>query len=104
MADDPGDRTRNEISGGAQQGAVLQGRDFDVSFQSVPSAPIALTQLPPRTVGFAGRDDELAVMRGLLDPAMAIGPVVVWAVAGLAGVGKTALTIEAGHIAGTRLV
>jgi tetratricopeptide (TPR) repeat protein len=99
MADDRSAWARNRISGGDQRGPVLQGRDFDVSFQAVASAPVALTQLPPRPAGFTGRDHELAMMRKLLDPAGAQAPVLVWAVAGLAGVGKTALAIQAGHSA-----
>ena len=63
------------------------------------AAPVALGQLPAATAGFTGRDDELAVLAGLLDPAESAGPVVVSAVAGLAGVGKTALAVQAGHAA-----
>ena len=66
------------------------------------AAPTALAQLPPVTVGFTGRDDELAVLAGLLDPATAGGPVLVSAVAGLAGVGKTTLAVAAGHAARER--
>ena len=100
MADDRGAENRNEIGGGSQQGPVLQGRDFfGVSIQTVTSAPVALTQLPPRAAGFTGRDAELSMMRNLLDPAEAVGSVMVWAVAGLAGVGKTTLAVQAGHVA-----
>ena len=63
------------------------------------AAPTALAQLPPEVTGFTGRDAELAVLAGLLDPAGAAGPVLVSAVAGLAGVGKTTLAIAAGHAA-----
>jgi tetratricopeptide (TPR) repeat protein len=66
---------------------------------AVATAPTALAQLPPSVAGFTGRDDELAVLAELLDPARAAGPVVVSAVAGLAGVGKTTLAVEAGHAA-----
>lgn len=52
--------------------------------------------------GFAGRDGELAALSGLLEPAGAEGPVVVSAVAGLAGVGKTALAAEAARGAAQR--
>ena len=65
---------------------------------AVTAAPTALAQLPAATVGFTGRDDELAVLAGLLDPA-GTGPELVSAVAGLAGVGKTTLAVEAGHMA-----
>jgi tetratricopeptide (TPR) repeat protein len=66
------------------------------------AAPAALAQLPPPAVGFTGRVGDLAVLAGLLDPAGAAGPVVVSAVAGLAGVGKTALAVQAGHAAQQR--
>jgi tetratricopeptide (TPR) repeat protein len=65
----------------------------------VPAAPAVLAQLPAETTVFAGRDDELAVLAGLLKPSGASGPVVVSAVAGLGGVGKTTLAIHAGHAA-----
>ena len=57
----------------------------------VAAAPVALAQLPPLAAGFTGRDDELAALAGLLDPAGAVGAVLVSAVAGLAGAGKTTL-------------
>jgi tetratricopeptide (TPR) repeat protein len=66
------------------------------------AAPVALAQLPPVVAGFTGRDDELAVLAGLLDPGGLAGPVVVSAVAGLAGVGKTTLAVAAGHAARRR--
>ena len=63
------------------------------------AAPTALAQLPPEVTGFTGRDAELAVLAGLLNPAGVAGPVLVSAVAGLAGVGKTTLAVAAGHVA-----
>jgi hypothetical protein len=63
------------------------------------AAPRALAQLPALVTGFTGREAELAQVAGLLDPAAGAGTVVVSAVAGLAGVGKTALAIHAGHAA-----
>ena len=66
------------------------------------AAPTALAQLPPPVTGFTGRDDDLAVLERLLDPAGTAEPVVVSAVAGLAGVGKTTLAVEAGHAARQR--
>jgi tetratricopeptide (TPR) repeat protein len=62
------------------------------------AAPTALAQLPSPVAGFTGRDDELVVLERLLDPAGTPGPAVS-AVAGLAGVGKTTLAVEAGHAA-----
>ncbi|GAB2968891.1 hypothetical protein GCM10027184_17360 [Saccharothrix stipae] len=85
---------RNEISG-TVIGNVVQGRDVSVS---LPAAfPVAVSGLPAQPV-FVGRDIELAQLASSLDPAAAdtIGaPVVVSAVAGLAGVGKTALALRA---------
>jgi len=92
------------ISGGIQYGPVLQGRDFgdvdiDMTVRAAAPAPVAMAQLPAPTAGFTGRDGELAVLAGLLNPAGTPGAVVVSAVAGLAGVGKTTLAVQAGHAA-----
>ena len=82
---------------------MLQGRDFrNVHIGDVvqaAAAPVALAQLPPLVAGFTGREAELAQITALLDPAGDAGAVVVSAVAGLAGVGKTALAIQAAHAA-----
>jgi tetratricopeptide (TPR) repeat protein len=59
-------------------------------------------QLPGSVPDFTGRDGEMAVLAGLLKPAGPAGLVVVSAVAGLAGVGKTTLAVEAGHAASRR--
>src|SRR5260370_6247605 len=89
----------NTISGGIQLGPVLQGRDIRATFQLPAAAPVALAQLPAPVAGFTGRDAELGVLAGLLDPAGTDQAAVVSAVAGLAGVGKTTLAVEAGHAA-----
>ncbi len=104
MGDGHDGHSRSAISGGTQQGPVLQGRDFtNVTFGAAPVVPpVALAQLPPLVTGFTGRVAELAAVTGLLDPAGAGGTVVVSAVAGLAGVGKTALAVQAGHEARER--
>ena len=60
---------------------------------------MALAQLPALVAGFTGREAELAKVTELLNPAGETGAVVVSAVAGLAGVGKTALAIHAAHAA-----
>jgi len=101
MADAGSGETRNIISGGTQ-GLVLQGRDFThvtIIVAPVSAAPVALAQLPPLVTGFTGREPELAEITALLDPAGDTGAVVVSAVAGQAGVGKTALAIQAAHAA-----
>jgi len=90
------------VSGGIQYGPVLQGRDFiNPTFvtSQAAAAPRALGQLPALVTGFTGREAELAQVAGLLNPAVGGGTVVVSAVAGLAGVGKTALAVHAGHAA-----
>ncbi|MEW1832741.1 tetratricopeptide repeat protein [Streptomyces sp. NPDC088196] len=62
-------------------------------------APTALDALPPKVAGFTGRDDQLAELLGAFDPAggEAPGAVLVAAVSGLGGIGKTALAVEAAH-------
>jgi tetratricopeptide (TPR) repeat protein len=99
MTRDEAAGTGNTIGGGNFYAPVLQGRDIQATFQLPAAAPTALAQLPPEMAAFTGRDDELAVLAGLLDPGGADGPVLVSAVAGLAGVGKTTLAIAAGHTA-----
>lgn len=59
-------------------------------------ARLEQAQLPPRPIGFTGRHDEMAILAGLLDPGAGHEAVLVSA-AGLAGVGKTALAVAAGH-------
>jgi tetratricopeptide (TPR) repeat protein len=102
MSGDQGGETRNTISGGIQYGPVLQFQNLINPTFAIAPAPVALAQLPPLVPGFIGREAELAMMEGLLDPAGAAGAVVVSAVAGLAGVGKTALAVQAGHAARKR--
>ena len=56
-------------------------------------------QLPGPVRQFTGRQNELAALTGLLDPAGACGPaaVVISALGGMAGVGKTALAVHWAH-------
>jgi tetratricopeptide (TPR) repeat protein len=101
---EPDGGTGNTVSGGIQYGPVLQGRDFrdvgiDVTVLAATPAPVALAQLPAPVAGFTGREEELAVLAELLIPVKAAGTVVVSAVAGLPGVGKTTLAVQAGHAA-----
>ena len=67
--------------------------------QQAAAAPVALAQLPPLAAGFTGREGELGRVAGLLSPSAGPGAVVVSAVAGLAGVGKTTLAVHAAHAA-----
>jgi tetratricopeptide (TPR) repeat protein len=102
MPDSSDGTTDNTISGGTQH-AVLQGQNFrDVHIGDAiqaTSAPVALAQLPPLEAGFTGRDQEIAEIISLLTSASDAGAVVVSALAGLAGVGKTALAVQSGHAA-----
>lgn len=83
---------------GVQAGdANLQQNYFaPVTLVQPGSALVALHQLPPRIPGFTGREIELAELANMLT-AIDEAPVVVSAVAGLAGVGKTALAVHAAH-------
>jgi tetratricopeptide (TPR) repeat protein len=63
----------------------------------------AVRQLPPAVPGFTGRARELNALTHLLGPAgTAAGPVVISAIAGTAGVGKTALALHWAHGAADR--
>jgi DNA-binding SARP family transcriptional activator/tetratricopeptide (TPR) repeat protein len=58
----------------------------------------APAQLPPDVYGFAGRDRELAHLDGVLGPARGrSGSAVIAAIAGTAGIGKTALAVRWAH-------
>ena len=96
-----GEQSQVEASGGRD--AFAAGRDLTVNNQTLvtsqAAAPVALAQLPPLAAGFTGREAELAQVAALLDPAADAGAVVVSAVAGLAGVGKTSLAVHAAHAA-----
>jgi DNA-binding SARP family transcriptional activator/tetratricopeptide (TPR) repeat protein len=63
--------------------------------------PVVPRQLPAGVRSFAGRQAELAVLRGLAEQAGqaagAGGTVVISAIDGMAGVGKTALAVHAAH-------
>jgi tetratricopeptide (TPR) repeat protein len=55
--------------------------------------------LPDDLVGFTGRTDELRRLRRTLHDGLRAGsPVVISAIAGMAGVGKTQLAVHAGHL------
>ena len=78
---------------------VIRPSSAPVPGQLMATARLALAQLPSAVVGFTGREGELAILAGLLDPAGSAEPVIMSAVAGLAGIGKTTLAVEAGHAA-----
>ncbi|MFF4258783.1 BTAD domain-containing putative transcriptional regulator [Streptomyces sp. NPDC001663] len=73
-----------------------------VSRPSLPHGPAtaAPAELPHDTAGFAGRTGELARLHALLPPEQDRGPtnaVVISAIGGAAGIGKTALAVHWAH-------
>lgn len=101
MTEEASEEISNTISGGSFSGPVLLGRELhDITFviTQIPTAPVALAQLPRLPAGFTGREAELELVANLLDPAGDAQAVVV-GVTGLAGVGKTTLAIHAAHAA-----
>ncbi|QFR00385.1 tetratricopeptide repeat protein [Streptomyces phaeolivaceus] len=67
-----------------------------IQIGGVVAAPEAMGSLPPRPVGFTGRDGETAALLRALDASAAV---LVSAVSGLGGIGKTALAVETAHLA-----
>ena len=67
-----------------------------VVIQHGAAALEALASLPPRPGGFTGREDETAELLRALDDSAAV---LVTAVSGLGGVGKTALAVESTYLA-----
>jgi tetratricopeptide (TPR) repeat protein len=62
----------------------------------VPGAAVP-RQLPAAVTGFAGRVAELEMLTGLLDEAAAGGTVVISAIGGTAGIGKTTVAVHWAH-------
>lgn len=69
------------------------------NFYQQAAAPTALDALPARPAGFTGRGEELEELLRAFDPSVTGGPetVLVAALSGLGGIGKTALAVEAAH-------
>ncbi|MCI3273194.1 tetratricopeptide repeat protein [Streptomyces sp. 7R015] len=69
------------------------------------AVPEAMAGLPPRPGGFTGRADETAALLAALDPdregaaETPAAAVLVAAVSGLGGIGKTALAVQTAHLA-----
>src|SRR5947207_11076631 len=80
----------------AEQGALATARDRvqEARRAGRTSEPVP-RQLPPDVRGFAGRDSALTHLDGLLSGPT--GTVVISAVSGTAGVGKTALAVHWAH-------
>jgi tetratricopeptide (TPR) repeat protein len=78
---------------------LLAGWDQHI-YQSIAPAPVAVMRALPRdTAAFTGRDDELAqLVRGATKAVAAGRAVVIHAINGMPGVGKTALAVHAAHV------
>ncbi|WUU18486.1 tetratricopeptide repeat protein [Streptomyces sp. NBC_00663] len=76
-----------------------------VVVQGAAAVPEAMAGLPPRPGGFTGREHETATLLAALDPdgeeaaAETSAAVLVAAVSGLGGIGKTALAVQTAHLA-----
>jgi DNA-binding SARP family transcriptional activator/tetratricopeptide (TPR) repeat protein len=81
---------------GLEPGSELRDAQAQVLRGELPLAGArpAPAQLPVDVVGFTGRADQLARLDGLLPMT---GAVVITAIAGMAGVGKTALAVHWAH-------
>ncbi|MET8857201.1 tetratricopeptide repeat protein, partial [Streptomyces sp. NPDC004579] len=91
-----GGSTSNMITGGIFFHAIIQGRDITV--QLPPAITPALSGLPAPASAFTGRDlhveQLLAELAPVTEGAGGQRPVVVSAVSGLAGIGKTELAVQ----------
>lgn len=99
MANPDSEETHNTISGGTFNAPVLQGGHFvNPTFVTAraPATPPVLDQLPALVTGFTGRQTELAQIAELLNP---VGGAQAVVVAGMAGMGKTALAVHAAYAA-----
>ncbi|GIJ43175.1 hypothetical protein Val02_00610 [Virgisporangium aliadipatigenens] len=67
-----------------------------------PSRGAVPRELPPDVAAFTGRDTTIAAMHDLLDAAPERTAVVISAVSGTAGVGKTALAVHWAHLVADR--
>lgn len=92
-----GDGDYFDFRGGTFHGPVTGKSE---SPRAAPS-PTALSALPAAPAVFTGREDEVAELLGALDPGVGGGSesVVISAVSGLGGVGKTALALCVAHAA-----
>ncbi|WUE60198.1 tetratricopeptide repeat protein [Streptomyces sp. NBC_00487] len=88
-----GDHT--DFRGGLFLGEVI-GVQVVVQQQRGTAAPEAMASLPTRPGGFTGRDEETSALLRALDGSTAV---LVSAVSGLGGIGKTALAVETAHLA-----
>jgi hypothetical protein len=96
------DRTaRRQVADGVPGGEhaeLLAGREWPATDPVEPAGPMLPRQLPADIDGFAGRQDALDALDDLVRDRDDRGrAVVISAVGGTAGVGKTALTVHWAH-------
>ncbi|MER5356494.1 ATP-binding protein [Kitasatospora sp. NPDC002551] len=99
------DRVRNALDGGTVHGGAFQAGTMHIALGGAGGgpAPTALASLPAPPVDLVGRGEAVQALLTLLAPSAGDGgPVLVSAVAGLAGVGKSALALYAAHEAARR--
>ncbi|NGO46704.1 regulator [Streptomyces sp. YC419] len=99
---DPGEELRRVYEAVLRQddASLLAPETPPAHTPPAPSAPPAPAELPHDTAGFAGRTDELARLHALLPPEPGPRPantVVISAIGGAAGIGKTALAVHWAH-------
>ncbi|MEU6349605.1 tetratricopeptide repeat protein [Streptomyces sp. NPDC047072] len=97
-ADAVGYQDHVDFRGGHFHGPVSVGAPCG----HAPYEPTVLSALPVAPAGFTGRERELAaLLEGLRPPdgTAAAGRSALWAVTGLGGMGKTALALQAAHLA-----
>ncbi|GLY95460.1 tetratricopeptide repeat protein [Actinoplanes sp. NBRC 103695] len=84
--------TSNQITDGVFFSSVVMGRDVRVVLPA--EVRPALTGLPPPTTVFTGRDEQVELLLSALRPGREAGALLVSAVAGMGGVGKTELVLH----------
>ncbi|MFY1637841.1 ATP-binding protein [Solwaraspora sp. WMMB335] len=82
------------LTGSERDRFCAGGREAPPQPRSGPAAP---EQLPPDVAGFTGRSEQLALLDEWLDAADPSAALVISAIAGTAGVGKTALAVRWAH-------
>jgi tetratricopeptide (TPR) repeat protein len=92
-------KVSNTIKNSVNNGTIIMAGITGELPPGLLPAVTATGELPAAITGFTGRDEDLAELLKELDPATGTETVLVSAIAGMAGVGKTELAIQAGHAA-----
>jgi DNA-binding SARP family transcriptional activator/Tfp pilus assembly protein PilF len=98
----PSPALRNLETAVLRQDPALDSLQVHITVSGSPAARVVPAQLPPAVRAFAGRADELALLDAMLPTAGAAetptaAAVVISAVSGTAGVGKTTLAVHWAH-------